>query len=550
MVKDDYHTLLRQSQIASKAIARQGKLLDALNTALGIAKQLIQFCRQHPQAALVAVNTVRQEPSVSAPLPLKTALIATVLGQRNRFNDHYLQHLVGATYLLFCCASYHKDTARLHFDTSLLQGLKQRVSSARLAIWQQVFAVCPLLGRPQFVRYLKSPVLTQAQWWVVSCAHISVHFQQRFFPVLRQIVQHSPARREALVQPWLAFPGDIWPGAQLSAHPETRVVLAKTAQRYAIITPQQTQLSLDWQGVPGGNPIRFVSFNQWYEWAQRCIEELKPAEAYKPGGRVYPLSHPPASLVQIIDDLRDPDLAINKLTARLEAEPAFARALTAAASVDNRLGLPVSDIKQAVLTYGLDRVGDMLFREALMQRLLQHYFPLAETCLTLLDVSANLASHIAADTTTQLTPQSAGLVSTFLLAPLFSLPALKVLPRFAHQPRALHDINTLVALKTPHSFSQFAAELAVSWHLPGLHRAIIHQMGKYPSAVSEGVGKEAAVIMLSLLQARCWLFNGGTLDDTSAEAQRQCMHLLGLKPQALSAYRTQLSARLALPLLD
>lgn len=541
MAKVEYHQLIQQSQIASKAIVRQAKNHDGVNAALSIAKRLIHFSRHHPQAALVAVNSLRQESGLSSPLPLRTALITTVFGQRSKLNDHYLQHLVAAHYMLFCTGSYHKDTQTLHFEKTLVQGLKKQLAKRHLKIWQDIFATYPVLGRPGFIKYLQSPALKETQWWTLVSAFISTRFTDSFFPVMRKIALHSPLQREHIMRSWIKFPGDIWPGAQVAVSPESLMMLAKTDRHCGMMKQKQGERKFVIREQVTLPALRYLSFDQWYELLQRFDSESESLMAYQPGGRVYPLNHPPSSLLAIIDLLQRPDLEVDVLSQRIEGEAAFANALKVAASNDNRLQLPVHDVKQAILTFGLDRVGDMLIREALVQRLTQNYFPLSQMCQNVLDVSANLSSLIAAETNTSLSPQAAGLISSFLLAPLFSLPALKVLPRFIHNNHNLHNVNELVGLKTAHPFLDFAGELAFNWHLPASHRALILQMGRLPSQSASSQQSDIAVIMLSLIWTRQWLFCPQLPDEASKEAERQCLHLLSISTAERAKYHEKLS---------
>ncbi|WP_018983508.1 HDOD domain-containing protein [Salinimonas chungwhensis] len=541
MASVEYHQLIQQSQIASKAIIRQAKNFDGVNAALGIAKRLIHFTRHHPQAALVAVNTLRQESGLSAPLPLRMALIMTVLGQRSKLNDHYLQHLSAAAYMLFCTGSYHKDTQTLHFDKSLVQGLKKQLKKRHLSIWQKIFAAYPLLSRPHFIKYLKSPALKESQWWALVSAHISIHFKDSFFPVLRQIALHSPLLREPAFTAWVDYPGNIWPGAQVATSPHSLILLAKDESHCALVKQKQGERKFIVRDIVDQPALRYVGFDQWWELIQRFETQVDAFIAYQPGGRAYPLSHPPSSLLNIVDLLHEAEIEIDTLVSKLEAEPAFANALKSAASTDNRMQLPVNDVKQAVLTFGLERVGDMLIREALVQRLTQNHFPLSRTCQNILAVSANLSSLIAAECDSSLTPQSASLISSFMVAPLFSLPALKVLPEFIHNDNHLHSINKLVALKTANPFVDFAAELASNWHLPAQHRAILLQLDRYPADTRASQQKDVAVVMLSLIWTRQWLFCPDNNDAATLEALRQCLHILSLSDKTASVYREKLS---------
>ncbi|QPG05028.1 hypothetical protein IT774_12880 [Salinimonas marina] len=547
MVESAYNTLLQQSQRASAALIRQGSLLNVARTGLSMGKQIVEFARHHPQAALVAVNAIRQESSLTHPLPLKTALMTAILGLRTQLNDHYLQHLTGATFTLFTAATYHRDTRTIHFDTTVLQGLKKHLTGPQLGLWRTLFAVSKVVGQPNFYRYLQNPAINYPQWWMICCAHLSVHFSFSFFEALRPVALASPSAYEPIIRSWLTFPGDYWPGGQAADDNGKHTIVFKTQSHYALSCGAQTE-ALNWQASVPRPPIHYIRFAQWCSLHDAAKDDQQQINAFKFEGRRYPVSHPPAAILNIVSMLRNNDVNINKLSDQVQLEPAFAEALKQSAAMDNRLKLPVKEVKQAILTYGTERVGDMLVLEALMQRLNQHYFPLGRCCQNLLVVSANLASLIAAQVNSRLSSQGAALVSSFALAPIFSLPALKVLPRLPHHEYALHNINTLLRLKSTDSMVDYAARLAANWHQPALHQAIIRQFGKEPDQASPGVLKEFAIISLSLLLSRKWLLVPGEMDPDSIRALRQCLQLLGLKPAVVSELQNSVSALLTSPL--
>lgn len=538
----DYQKLIQQSQSASKALARQGKLLNVPNTGLSIARQIVQFNKHHPQAALAAVCAMRQETALSNPLPLKVSLMMAILTHRSRLNDHYAQHLIAGAFTLFSATTYHRDTHSLHVERPVLQGLRQHLQKPQLKNWRDILAVHKVLEQPDFVKYLKSPGINTAQWWLISCAHLALHFQQQFFVPLRQVARYSPAHRQSLINQWLAFPGDRWPAAQGTNSHERSTVMFNTGSDIALFTQSNGRKALNWRANDVTlAPTRSIAFSQWRALCEQFPADYEQATAFKPAGRIYPLNHPPASLLKVIDALSDPEVDIADLAMLIEDEPVFAHALKASASMDNRLNLPVHDVKQAVLTYGTERVGDMLVRQALMQRLTQHEFPLSGTCNTLIALTASLASAICEDVKCQMTPQAAGLISTFMLAPLYSLPALKVLLHFPHKTSALHSVDSLLSLQCDPPFSALATELAANWHQSKLHQALLRYCGKMPAQVTGPLKTEYALLCLSLLLARQWLHASSPMDDHSIEALRQCLHILPVRQSNIAEYKEKLS---------
>ncbi|MEM7266627.1 MAG: histidine kinase, partial [Pseudomonadota bacterium] len=169
--------------------------------------------------------------------------------------------------------------------------------------------------------------------------------------------------------------------------------------------------------------------------------------------------------------------------------------------------LPVKSIKQAVLTYGIERVGDMLIQFALLERLTQNQFPLMGMCKQLTLLACSFASYFAQLADSKFSPQSAALTMTFVCTPLFTLPGFKVSRALPVDLSKAVSINSAFKVKSDTPWLAIASELAGSWHQSSTWRAVIHQCSKVSTDVPKSLQKEQAILVLSFAIAKACLFN-------------------------------------------
>lgn len=221
----------------------------------------------------------------------------------------------------------------------------------------------------------------------------------------------------------------------------------------------------------------------------------------------YPIGKPPESLLLLLRALNDPSVAVQKIVSLVEGEPAFSDFLNSAASKDNRLQLPVENVKQSILTYGLDRVGNMLVQYALFQRLTQQHFPLAEWFSSFTQIAATCSSELAT-ISGYITPQSAGLATTIIASPLFTLSELKCWTTLPGDGKMLFDIAHLAAPDDPDqtAIRQRLQLLSTAWQQDKAFSKLFAYCGKLPSEVPSAIRAQHCITGLSLIWTRQWLF--------------------------------------------
>lgn len=379
--------------------------------------------------------------------------------------------------------------------------------------------------------------------------------------ILYHLAVHAQSSTMTMLSPMVVYPGTMHEGIRIKYQQHSGVIVGQLPDQVLLFLPQNEQFQ--WVRPESITPDsgKSVSLTQWIQIVERLnvLHSTSPEDANEQTFTLpdyqwavppsYPVSRPPKSLEQLLRALNDPDIAIKKVVDLISTEPAFTEFLTQAASQDNRMQLPVQDVKQSILTYGLDRVGHMLVQYALYQRLTQHPFPLSAWLNRLTRLAAQIASELAT-VSTAVTPQSAGLVVTIALSPLFTLPAVKTRTTFPTDPTSLFNVASLLTSKPDTLLSvvrQHQQSLATAWQQQKLQSKLIACCGKLPADVPSPLRQAHCINGLSMIWARQWL-----LDQSPCEVTKQFINqtnkaypaLMNLEP----AIRETVSAHLVCPL--
>lgn len=500
-----------------------------------------------------------------AALPLLTAIACLPASQQQPQNKLWRRHI--ALYLLLGIRS----NANHH---TLQQGV-----AALLSFYQLKQAQSPPSARKQSAEQLTK--LDQHYWafrllstgakavdsddvFSVAWQWMTILHRQPALclpDILHHLAVHAKSSTVTMLSPLLIYPGTMHEGVRIKFQQQPGVVVGQLPEQVLLFLPQNEKFQ--WVKPERVTPDsgKSISLTQWIQIVERLnvlhstSSEDTSEEAFSlpdyqwaiPAS--YPVSRPPKSLEQLLRALNDPDIAIKKVVDLISTESTFTAFLTQAASQDNRMQLPVQDLKQSILTYGLDRVGHMLVQHALYQRLTQHPFPLSAWLNRLTRLAAQIASELATESTS-FTPQSAGLVVTIALSPLFTLPAAKTRTTFPTEPKSLFHVASLITPEPDKLLSvirQHQQSLATAWQQQKLQSKLIACCGKLPVEVPSSLRQAHCISGLSLIWARQWL-----LDQSPCEATKRFINQANQAYPALmkleTAIRNTVSAHLVCPL--
>lgn len=497
----DVTNIAELSDCLSKPLPINASAQDIVNISLKKATSVLTFIHSHPAISLAIFQSTQGEIDSYS----RHIITLGIFGKLNFFNDHFLQHIVAAHLVSHNFQNSTQEIANQQ-RTSLLRFIAQN----HLQVWRQIISLRKVLFSSSAIRLITSAKVTPLQnFSLVASVFNYCCEKQSALSLTRFITQKSPAIFRQFVYPIASLVTQPLPGARVFFKTYPAIIIDIQRDHVLLFSPNQgKEEQFQWVNkakiyAPTRNCIAFEKLLTLYN---QCDKQRNTKGSIPFFPMSYAIQHPPASLLNIIDELKKNDVNIPKLCERVEVAPTFSRFLLSTASQDNRLRLPVSSVKQAILTYGLERVGDMLVQYALMERLTQHKYPLLNMSKQFTVLACAIASQLASITSSKFSPQSAALVTTFLCAPLFTLPGLKIALSLPVNHKDYFQVHQTFKVKSTLEWNTIAVELASNWHQEATWRALIHHSGKHHAEVPASLKKEHAIIQLAFGLAREYLF--------------------------------------------
>jgi len=469
-----------------------------INHWLKNAKRILTLVNANPAIAIATLHIKSNLPTHTQQL-LQLAL----LGKLCRFNDHYLQHIIAsqhATFWLACSNSPRDNTI------NVIRFLRKH----NLSIWVDTIKLQKAFESEKKINYVSDVRLNLAQrLCLIAGIFSSNNKKENYASVFTQVCCRLPAHQRHFLSPLIPLFERPLPGAKVFAN-GVPGALVDVQQNHGFVFMLSNGDS-DGEWIPVSSIRSPTPLALSFEHFIALYMDTAEARVNRGGTPFLPttfaIQHPPKALLSIIDELQKRDVDISELCEKIEQVPTFNQFLLHTASQDNRLQLPVKNIKQAVLTYGIERVGDMLVQFSLLERLTQHQYPLMAMCKQMTLLACSFASYFAQIVDSKFTPQSAALTMTFICAPLFTLPGFKVSQSLPVNNAKAVSINGAFKVKSETPWLAIATELAGSWHQSSTWRAVIHQCGKPSSDVTKSLRKEQAILVLSFTLSKACLFN-------------------------------------------
>lgn len=469
-----------------------------INHWLKNAKRILTLVNANPALAAATLHIENDLPKDTQQL-----MLLALFGKLCRFNDHYLQHILASLLATLWLSSKNTSNNKI---PDLLRFLRKH----NLSIWLDIIKLQKAFQVEKQLNYVADNRLNLAQRLCLISGVFSIRAKKANYNVVfSQIVSRLPAHHRHHISPLITLFEGTLPGTKVYAEGVPGALVdIQQSHGYVFMLSKDND---DGKWLPLSSIRTPVPLSLPFEHFVALYTDTANARANQGGTPFLPstfsIQNPPKALITIIDELQKPDVVIEQLCEKIEKAPSFNHFLMHTASQDNRLQLPVKSLKQAVLTYGIERVGDMLIQFALLERLTQNQFPLMGMCKQITLLACSLASYFSQNVDSKFTPQSAALTMTFVCTPLFTLPGFKVSRSLPVDLTKTVSINNAFKVKSDTPWLAIASELAGSWHQSSTWRAVIHQCGKASTDVPKSIQKEQAILVLSFTLAKACLFN-------------------------------------------
>lgn len=256
-----------------------------------------------------------------------------------------------------------------------------------------------------------------------------------------------------------------------------------------------------------------ISFKIWLKTLVKC-HQVDTDYSQQIGIPEYPIQRPPTDLLQIIHALHKPSTEPAMIAKLISNSHFFSKTLQRSAQQLNRMSIPVNDVKQSILTHGMERVGTILTEQVLWFRLTRADFPLKKRFERLVQlhrfISASLAHSYGNDL-----PQQASLCATLQLSFLFTHPRLRVLTNWQDMHSADDMPDSLFSELDTNLPLNSALVLAKAWHQPS---DIIKPLRYFqPGTKNELTKTSIEVLKVSLILTRTWI-SGKEIDSAHLQS--------------------------------
>lgn len=273
-----------------------------------------------------------------------------------------------------------------------------------------------------------------------------------------------------------------------------------------------------------------------------------PLATISPSASVLTKS-PPKTLQELLVALRDPTLEPSWIVDWCTQNTFYASLLMHSASYDNRQRVTVNDIKQAVLTYGTMRIGDILVRQTLQTQLLSQYFPIKHWCEQFMGLCCQVASAIALTCKTCIiTPQRVELLATLSCSSLFTHQILQTGVTLPNKNRRLFPVFSINTELGDNTLWKASLMLAKCWQLDKELVTTISSFGLVNTTEKKAMDELQTLLHLALLWTQQWLL--GSPEELRAierKEESEALERLGLTLQQKEEIKVSSSALIQIP---
>ena len=509
------------------------------------ANQITTLTKVAPQLAIAASLCRWNKPSEVDDC-LSAALLTAYMGFSSHWNQLYTQQVISALLSIYWIKrQYDLDPKEQRLYA---RDLATELSQKHLEVWRSTFQIWPYCQHKNLLSAIKHKTFTPSQLTVLHADFLTTQTPDDFASRLAQCVQATSFSAQSSLDALCLITSTVRAGSVFLYQSEKTVCIANDGKELlgAALSAPDKPIWLSVDNV-SGVPAKPITFEQWWSRASSLYSDDDVyTRTNQHFARDFNINHPPQALTSLLSHLKNPDVTVDKIVQLVESEPFFSDYIKGVASQDNRMQLPVSNVKQGVMTYGLERVGDMLVQQALQKRLTQHYFPLVDTCRQLTMLITGIAALLAQESKVS-TPQQAGLLATVACSPLFTVPALKVLLKFHHQSTHYYSLNSLLNFSSKDQITEFAKQLTNKWYLPDYFNTVLSLQGKLPKQVPNQIRKPFALLGCSVYLGRKWLlgFNKQCLE--SEQFYTQSLEVLNINHVYLKQIKSQLNHLVVYP---
>lgn len=490
-----------------KIASSTGSYTSRIKSSLTLSGQWIAFTSEYPDW-LSAIAILKHDlPCLTASAVFRDLALFTLLLNFDNENAHSKKHLIAAVIL------YDSNLATL--PKAKVEAHKKTAYALKTLQLGLIRAAYVTLAQGKLNKHRWRAMQIHKLWFAKALSHqIKQYPNQVFANVLHHLSSKLACHDLKLLDAFIHFPGLVPIGSNVSIAKIPVSIIAHTATSLVHVQTEETHHTGLYDKLKPDVVVKTqLSVEQWHNLLHKVehfdTDNTRNWQTKPP----YPIHRLPTSLRAILSQLNNANVDLNRLAEEFENEPAFKEFMLKSASQANRLKLPVGNIKQGLMTYGLERVGNMLTQFALSERLTQNDFLLQKECRHLLHLGCYIASELAMEIK-GVTPQTCALLMTFAMSPLFTIAEIKTQTRLKLSGTRLFSPDSLFDNKNQGEIKATLYELAKAWQQPVPICKLMLQFGHQPHQVTPRLRTAYCVVGQALVWLREWYFNTAPCVET------------------------------------
>jgi hypothetical protein len=402
---------------------------------------------------------------------IRTMSLMLVIAKAHHFSDTALEHVLAAlstAQRLTLVASQQTSTNNTHPNwLDELQSTDLYTNSLRAALHQQHPVALP-----------KDQLTFTSHWGLTIARYIAEAFTRTTtsklieLTTIHQILEQAP-RLNRLLSPVISPTSVFWSGFVLHQQGTAFFLLYATTSELKVATRTDidaSQHSITVSSAPHHMLYTSklghsqVSFKIWLK-TLFVYQQTKQPDKQQMALPEYPIQRPPNSLLNILQALQTNSSEPSTIASLIAQSRFFSQSLQRSAQQLNRMSIPVTNIKQSIMTHGMERISTLLTEQVLWARLTHSSFPLKQKFEQLAELHRFVAASVAF-ANKQVLPQQASLLATLQLSFLFTYAPLKTLLHWNEDYSNTNPTGPLIENIDSDVLLNSAVMLAKAWQQP------------------------------------------------------------------------------------
>ncbi|WP_100642222.1 HDOD domain-containing protein [Alteromonas facilis] len=397
--------------------------------------------------------------------------LVLLFAKGHRISDTFLQHVLAGQILASGLRKVSKDEQRQRLTKRCIQATN--TDHFEVFQWALRKSLQPTdtpvivdFGRVDWCIY--NIIVSAMRIAEALAAKANMQPSSLFSAIKKEVRQNNDMAQ--IVEPILCPSSPVYSGLLVKQRSRSYALLHATGEQITIAAPVATDGNKTKLQIRSIKPAEFYSHVQLQKRVpvNRLRHFYETPKTAKFAGsayvKAYSIQRPPADLLDVLKALRLPDVEPIKIAKLIDNNALFTQLLNHSATQLNRLNINVSNIKQSIMTHGMERIAAVLTEHVLWQRLSAAQFPLHLQFKSFVNCYRMLAAGIAESCKLGI-PQQFSLIALIHASAFFTHAPLRLINHWRYDDSDINSVDSLLPNELNINLTEHAYTLAKAWNL-------------------------------------------------------------------------------------